>query len=66
MEEATTFFFKMKDLIALQARLYFLTYNNLIFILTDVSEYGIGAYLYQLIYNVERPVAFVSKSLSGA
>ena len=65
-DEATASFFKVKDLKALQARLYFLTDDNPIFLLTDASDYGIGAYLYQLIDNIERPIAFISKSLSGA
>ena len=33
--------------------------------LTDASDYGIGAYLYQLIDGTERPIDFISKSLSG-
>ena len=33
--------------------------------LTDASDYGIGAYLYQHIDGIERPIAFISKSLSG-
>ena len=33
--------------------------------LTDTSDYGIGAYLYQLIDGTERPIVFISKSLSG-
>ena len=36
-----------------------------IYLLTDASDYGIGGYLYQLIYDRERTVAFVSKSLTG-
>jgi len=34
--------------------------------MTDASDYGIGAYCYQLVDNVEQPVAFVSKSLTSA
>jgi hypothetical protein len=36
-----------------------------IFLQTDNSDYGIGAYSFQLVNNVEQPVAFVSKSLSS-
>jgi transposase InsO family protein len=32
--------------------------------MTDSSDYGIGAYCYQLVDNVEQPVAFVSKTLT--
>ena len=44
--------------------LYFLDDEGGIYLLTDASEYGIGAYLYQLIDAKERPVMFMSKSLS--
>jgi transposase InsO family protein len=37
-----------------------------IFLQTDASDYGIGAYCFQLVDNVEQPVAFVSKSLTAA
>jgi hypothetical protein len=33
---------------------------------TDASDYGIGAYLCQVIDNVEQPIAFISKTLSKA
>ena len=35
-----------------------------IFLHTDASDYGIGAYLFQLIDGKEKPIAFLSKSLS--
>ena len=35
-----------------------------IFLQTDASQFGIGAYCFQLVDNVEQPVAFVSKSLT--
>ena len=31
----------------------------------NASDYGVGGYLYQLIDDRERPVAFVSKSFTG-
>jgi hypothetical protein len=34
-----------------------------IFLQTDSSDFGIGAYSFQLVDNAEQPVAFVSKSL---
>jgi transposase InsO family protein len=34
--------------------------------MTDASDYGVGAYIYQLIDNVERPIIFMSKALHGA
>ena len=36
-----------------------------IILMTDASDFGIGAYCYQLVDNVEQPVAFVSKSLTS-
>lgn len=33
---------------------------------TDASDYGIGAYLCQVIDNVEQPIAFISKTLTKA
>jgi hypothetical protein len=38
--------------------------KDFIFLQTDASGYGIGAYCFQLVDNVEQPVAFVSKSLT--
>jgi hypothetical protein len=35
------------------------------FLQTDSSDYGIGAYCFQLVDNVEQPVAFVSKSITS-
>jgi hypothetical protein len=32
---------------------------------TDASQYGIGAYLYQVIDGVKHPVAILSKTLTG-
>ena len=50
-------------------KLYFLedkTRSTEIFVETDASDYGIGAYLYQqrIGETVQRPVAFISKALS--
>ena len=62
-DRATQAFFKIKDLISLQAQLFFANDDDLIYLLTDASDYGIGGDLYQL---VAIPIAFVSKSLTGA
>jgi transposase InsO family protein len=35
-----------------------------IFLQTDASDYGVGAYLFQLSGDVEKPTAFLSKSLT--
>jgi transposase InsO family protein len=65
-DEATQAFFKIKDLIAMQAELFFVNDTDPIYLLTDASDFGIGAYLYQLVDGKERPIYFVSKSLTGA
>jgi transposase InsO family protein len=65
-DEATSAFFKIKDLIAMQAALFFANDVDPIYLLTDASDYGIGGYLYQLVDGKELPIAFVSKSLTGA
>jgi hypothetical protein len=44
--------------------MYFPDETSPIFLMTDASDYGIGAYCFQKVDNKEQPVAFVSKSLS--
>ena len=51
--------------------LWFLDDFSPIFLQTDASDYGIGAYLYQVVTlddgsTIERPVGFISKSLGSA
>jgi hypothetical protein len=38
----------------------------MIVVMTDASDYGIAAYIYQVIGGKEQPIAFMSKSLHGA
>lgn len=44
--------------------LYYVDESAPIYLHTDASDYGIGAYLYQLKDGKERPIRFLSKSLS--
>ena len=46
--------------------MFFENDDDMIYLLTDVSEYGIGEYLYQLVNGKELLIAFISKSLTGA
>ena len=46
--------------------LHFVESNKDIFLETDACEHGIGAYLYQIIDNNQRPIRFLSKTLSGS
>ena len=57
-DEATQAFSKIKDLISLQAQLFFANDDDLIFLLTDASDYGIGGYLYQLVDGKALPQVF--------
>ena len=63
-EQAKLAFFQLKEISSLQTKLFYYTEGDQIYFLTDASDYGIGGYLYQLIDNVEKPVAFISKSLT--
>ena len=42
----------------------FLEPGHPIFVQTDASDYGIGAYLFQRVNGEERPISFISKSLN--
>jgi hypothetical protein len=51
--------------------LWFMNDFSPIFLQTDASDYGIGAYLYQLVENedgtfTEHPIGFISKSIKSA
>ena len=50
--------------------LWFMDDFSAIFLKTDASDYGIGAYLYQLVnvdgVMVEHPIGFISKSIASA
>ena len=56
-------------LIALKAainncpKLFYVDSTSPIHVKTDASDYGIGGYLYQIIDDIEVPIAFISKSL---
>jgi hypothetical protein len=46
-------------------QLYFMNDEDPIFLLTDACNFGIGAYLCQMVEDQERPTCFLSKSLSA-
>jgi hypothetical protein len=46
--------------------LFFPNNDDPVFVHTDASDYGIGAYIFQLTAGVEKPIHFISKSFSGA
>ena len=62
--ESTEAFYKIVKEIEKNNIMYFPRDDCPIFLQTDASQYGIGAYCFQFVDNVEQPVTFVSKSLS--
>jgi hypothetical protein len=46
--------------------IFFLNNDDPVFLQTDASDYGVGAYLFQKVDETEQPAAFLSKSLTGA
>ena len=61
-------FTKMKNAIVDCAKLYFVDDDierNPVFLETDASDYGIGAYLYQVKDGQEYPIQFLSKALNA-
>ena len=46
--------------------LYFVDPNLPVFLHTDASDYGIGAYLFQVADGLEHPIMFMSKTLTEA
>ena len=62
--EATEAFERIKTAIGDCPTLYFMDTQSPVFLHTDASDYGIGAYLFQVVDGEERPAAFISKTLS--
>jgi len=61
--QAEAAFVDIQRAIAECATLYFVHGDAPIFLQTDASDYGIGAYLFQIVDGIEKPVAFISKKL---
>ena len=59
-------FFEVRDVVARCPTLYFPVENGEVVVMTDASDYGIGAYIFQVVEGKELPILFVSKSLHGA
>jgi len=62
--ETTLAFEGIKEEINNLPMLFFLDDTSPIFLQTDASDYGIGAYLFQVVDLKERPIAFMSKMLT--
>ena len=63
-EEQIEAFNKLKQAIADCPMLWFVDECSPIHLHTDACDFGIGAYLFQIIDGVERPIYFLSKALS--
>jgi len=65
-EHAEACFYEARDTVADCPTLYFVDEQAMIVVMTDASDYGVGAYIYQLIDGKEKPIRFFSRSLHGA
>ncbi len=63
-EDLDKSFYKLQEAIADCTKLYFINDEDPIFLHTDASKYGIGAYLFQEHEGVRRPISFISRSLN--
>ncbi len=63
-DESMQAFENMKKAISGCPTLYFRVDKARIILETDASDYGIGAYLYQIVDEKQQPLAFISKSLT--
>ena len=59
-------FQEIKDAVAELQTLFFPVEDAPVYLHTDACKYGVGAYVFQVIHGVERPIGFYSKSLKGA
>ena len=63
-DETTASYHELVRLINECPTMYFVDPDVEVFVHTDASDFGIGGYMFQVFNGVERPCAFVSKSLS--
>jgi hypothetical protein len=63
--ETELVFENVKEKVGNCPKLFFMDDKAPIYLHTDASDYGIGAYLFQVIDNVEVPISFISKSLGN-
>ena len=64
-QEMINRFNQIKSMMAVLPKLYFLNSTDPVIVYTDASDYGIGAYVCQVVEGHERPIAFMSRALSG-
>ena len=57
-------FYDLQQKVAACQKLFFLDETSPVFLHTDASNYGIGAYLFQEVDGVRHPISFVSRTLN--
>ena len=70
-KEAIAAFEDIREAIDNCPKLWFLDNHSPIYLQTDASDYGIGAYLYQIVSqedgsSMEHPIGFISKAIANA
>jgi transposase InsO family protein len=65
-DESNAAFDAMRTAVHECPMMWFLDDTSPIILYTDASDYGIGAYLCQVVDGQERPIGFLSKALQGA
>jgi hypothetical protein len=64
-EELTSAFQTLQNAVHSAPKLYFMDESAPVILETDASQYGIGAYLYQVVDGAKPPVAILSKTLNA-
>jgi hypothetical protein len=59
-------FYITRDMVSRCPKLFFVNGQATIVVMTDASDYGVGAYIYQIIDGKEFPIVFFSRALHGA
>ena len=65
-DELKEHFYYVRNAVANCQKLFFIDESAEVFVETDASDYGYGAYIYQVINGKQYPILFVSKSFVGA
>lgn len=59
-------YYAAQDIVSRCPKLFFVNEHATIVVMTDASDYGVGAYIYQIIDGKEYPIIFFSRALHGA
>jgi len=64
-QETKEAFNDIKEAINACPKLYYLDDISPVYLQTDASDYGVGAYLFQVVNDVEHPIMFLSKTFKN-